>query len=202
MIFELFWVFDTGSLLIERNVREALSILDLGAARWTRYDLDGMQNWRGYDLQRVTIDALTQRTAYVRVDGEDGAMALVAMGKRGEPPTLMVRSTSEHAQLERLLRTTLTWELPIKRAGISPVAAREAFHRRNIALAQVGGVDIATWLSVVRRETMTLPEEALSQLVTIEEARPGMLLITMIEDPTTAPEEAAEHWLSVARKLS
>jgi hypothetical protein len=59
------------------------------------YDLNQMEQWRTWDRERALVDALTQRTQLFRVRGEGGALAMVAMGKHGEPPTLIISVDSE-----------------------------------------------------------------------------------------------------------
>ena len=56
-----------------------------------RYDLNSMENWRGWDIERAVVDALTQRTQLFRVGGAGENLAMVALGKHGEPPTAIVR---------------------------------------------------------------------------------------------------------------
>ena len=75
----------------EERLRPVFDLLD----SWSRfepvdYDLNQMEQWRGWDSERAFVDALTQRTQLFRVRGEGGALAMVAMGKHGEPPTLII----------------------------------------------------------------------------------------------------------------
>jgi len=56
------------------------------------YDLNQKGQWREFDRRRTVVDALTQRTQLVRVRGDrEGAVAMIAMGKHGEQPTVVVR---------------------------------------------------------------------------------------------------------------
>lgn len=60
------------------------------------YDLNQMGSWRGWDDRRAFVDALTQRTQLLRVRGrQPDALVMVAMGKHGEPPTLVIRHPAD-----------------------------------------------------------------------------------------------------------
>ena len=65
------------------------------------YDLNQMEQWRAWDRERAFVDALTQRTQLFRVRGEGGALAMVAMGKHGEPPTLIISVEAESEDAAR-----------------------------------------------------------------------------------------------------
>lgn len=56
------------------------------------YDLNRKEQWRRFDVERTAVDALTQRTQFVRIRGEEGATAMIATGKRGEEPAVVLRT--------------------------------------------------------------------------------------------------------------
>ncbi len=58
----------------------------------TRYDLNRHDSWRAFDLEKTHVDALSQRVQLVRVQGlAPEHLAMLSLGKLGEPPTLMAR---------------------------------------------------------------------------------------------------------------
>lgn len=66
-------------------------IADLSGFEAERYDLNSMENWRAWELELALVDSLTQRTQLFRIGGAGENLAMIALGKHGEPPTAIVR---------------------------------------------------------------------------------------------------------------
>lgn len=78
--------FADQTLSDEATLRPVLAWLErLPGMEPSAYDLNFMENWRPWDLEKATVDALTQRTQVFRVKG--GAEVVVALGKHDEPAT-------------------------------------------------------------------------------------------------------------------
>lgn len=116
-MYEIIWRFSAETLDRDAVVRPIFE--QLRASRLiepAHYDLNQKEQWRVFDLERVIVDALTQRTQLVRVRAErERAMAMIAMGKHGEEPTAVLRVSSEHP----LAEVTAEWprvieELPVR----------------------------------------------------------------------------------------
>ena len=90
---ELIWRFRTPTLDDDSVMLPLMSaIAETPGFSAKRYDLNQKEQWRDFDLERAVVDALTQRTQLVRIHGDrDQAMAMIAMGKREEQPTAIIR---------------------------------------------------------------------------------------------------------------
>lgn len=89
---ENIWRIDVDALDEDRVVRPLFEAIDaVPGFEPVEYDLNKKEQWRSYVLDRAVVDALTQRTQLVRIAGEGGTRAMVAMGKHGEEPTVVVQ---------------------------------------------------------------------------------------------------------------
>lgn len=82
------WLLDLGSDPIrdERVVRPLFEWLaSLPDFAPIRYDMNAMEHWRPWDLNKAIVDALTQRTQMFRIEG--AGLFVLALGKHGEPPS-------------------------------------------------------------------------------------------------------------------
>lgn len=116
---EIIAIFSPGAIDDEETVRGVLErVAALPGMELARYDLNQMEHWRNFDLDRAVIDALTQRTQMFRAEGL--GLFYFAMGKHGEPPTAIVRAdagldavdTASWFALPRLIElraSTSTW---------------------------------------------------------------------------------------------
>lgn len=98
------------------------------------YDLNQKAQWRDFDRRRTVVDALTQRTQLVRVRGDrEGAVAMVAMGKHGEQPTVVVRLPDE-PDLEELvdLWDPAAAELPLETALVTAESFRDSMEDAGV----------------------------------------------------------------------
>lgn len=187
----------------------------LPGVEWQRYDLDTMALWKTWSPERVLVDAQTQRTAMVRAEGTLGAMAVLALGKRGEPPTLLVRrdftdpdeaSAYFDASIERTLADGV---LNLVRAGVAPKAARDAYHRKLPGMSAVGRFEVPAWLSVLRAEDDLLAGRPLEGIVAErrELSAPGVVATSfvryaLLDDPRRPPAQAVERWERLAQALA
>lgn len=91
---ELIAVFSSGAIEDEQTVRGVLErVVAMPGTELTRYDLNQMEHWRNFDLDRAVIDTLTQRTQMFRAEGL--GLLYFALGKHGEPPTVILRAAAE-----------------------------------------------------------------------------------------------------------
>jgi len=116
-MYEIIWRFSADTLdrdPVVRPIFEQIAASEL--LEPAHYDLNQKEQWRVFDLERVIVDALTQRTQLVRVRASDNhSMAMIAMGKHGEEATAVLRVSSEHP----LANVTAEWprvfeELPVR----------------------------------------------------------------------------------------
>lgn len=93
-----------SSITDESVARPLLELLDaIEQFQPTRYTLNERDAWRAWDLEGAVVDLLTQRTLLFRVEG-DGGSAVIATGKQGETPTLIIESDESPELDEGLLR--------------------------------------------------------------------------------------------------
>lgn len=203
---EFFWIFARpfGS---QHELRGCIEIIEaLPGVTWQRYDQDTMALWKPWTPERALVDAQTQRTAMLRAEGSDGAMAVLALGKRGEPPTLLLRydfqdiGTARTFFEEATERVLAQGVLKLVRAGVAPVAARNAYHRALPGMNAVGRFEVPAWLSVLRREDDLLAGTE-TELVTRRELD-GYVLYELLPDVRSAPDDAVEHWKALAQLVA
>jgi hypothetical protein len=83
-----------SSIVDEAVARPLLELLEqLPGFGPARYDLNERQSWRSWELESAVVDLLTQRTQMFRVEG-DGGTAVIATGKHGETPTMIIEGES------------------------------------------------------------------------------------------------------------
>jgi hypothetical protein len=116
-MYEIIWRFSAETLDRDAVVRPVFEQIRTSALiEPAHYDLNQKEQWRVFDLERVIVDALTQRTQLVRVRArEERSMVMIAMGKHGEEPTAVLRVSPEHS----LTDVTAEWprifeELPVR----------------------------------------------------------------------------------------
>jgi hypothetical protein len=99
-----------------------------------RYDLNKKEQWRNFDAERLVVDALTQRTQLVRIQGQqEGAIAMLALGKRDEQPTAILR-VPEDTPVQDLVAewTGLYEELPLESTLVSAGGWRESMQTAGL----------------------------------------------------------------------
>jgi hypothetical protein len=144
---ELIWRFRGATLADDAVMHELmLALSQIPGFAPADYDLNQKEQWRPFSLERAVVDALTQRTQLVRLRGEEGqALAMIALGKRHEQPTAIVR-LPEQPELQPDLRplvdqwTSLYEALPLESTLIS-----SATWRRQLGEAGLFG-DVADGL--------------------------------------------------------
>lgn len=160
-------------------VVEHLSAFPL--ATWARYALNGLPTFRPFGVERLHIDALTQRTQTLSLEDRDGRWhGLVTLGKYGERPGVLVQSSArtlevdEAEALEGWLHAALD-VLPLldRVYGVNALALAEA------ALAPVPGLESPgawDWVSerLIDRSRWPARQDAPGR---VESLRDGLLLV-------------------------
>lgn len=153
---EIIWQLEPHPLTDERVVRplvEALSAMPGFAI--SRYDMNQREQWRPFDLEHAVVDALTQRTQLLSLaDEQRGRVALIAMGKHGEQPAMLMRWSlapasgpggSQAQGLEaELVRLTAGWDalfasVPVQQAFVTSAAWRAALLDADVPTLPGGG---------------------------------------------------------------
>lgn len=140
---ELIWRFRLPTLDDESVVLPLVSeIVQTPGFSAQSYDLNQKEQWRGFELERAVVDALTQRTQLMRIRGEaTGAMAMIAFGKREEQPTAIIR-LPDYDDLPALVApwTDLYEELPLESTMISDARWRRALQNTALGVEGTGGL--------------------------------------------------------------
>lgn len=134
-MYEIIWRFSADTLdrdAVVRPIFEQFVASELFEP--AHYDLNQKEQWRVFDLERVIVDALTQRTQLVRVRGEqDRSMAMLAMGKHGEEATAVLRLSSDHP----LADVSAEWprvfeELPVRMTLVTSPDWRDTIEESDL----------------------------------------------------------------------
>lgn len=90
---DMIWELSSVPVTTERVARAlVVGIEGIPGFEVDRYDLNQRGAYRAYDREHLVVDLLTQRTQVVRIDGKSpGAFAVIATGKHGEQPVMMMR---------------------------------------------------------------------------------------------------------------
>lgn len=139
---ELIWRFRNATLQDESVLRPLIeAIADTPGFVPTRYDLNQREDWRDFDLDRAVVDALTQRTQLVRLQNQEGdALAMIALGKRDEQPTAIIRLPQPHDLGPLVGRWTRLYEaLPLESTLVSSSEWRRALDQAQLP-RQIAGV--------------------------------------------------------------
>ena len=102
---EMLWKFPAGLPLdTAAALRPILAAIErLPGFVPLRYDLNQHENWRAYNAELTLVDALTQRTQLVRVEGQrHNQVVLMALGKHGEQPTIIAALREHPEQIEAI----------------------------------------------------------------------------------------------------
>ncbi len=140
---ELIWRFRVSTLDDESVVLPLISaIADTPGLSAKRYDLNQKEQWRSFEIERAVVDALTQRTQLIQIQGDpEGAMAMIALGKRDEQPTAIIRLPADEALSRQVSRwSALYEELPLESTVISAGAWRAALHSAGLPTEVTGAL--------------------------------------------------------------
>ena len=140
---EIIWRFRPRRLDDESDMTPILeAVAQTPGFEPVQYDLNQMEQWREFDLEHAVVDALTQRTQLVRVQGaEAGALAMIALGKRDEQPTAIVRLPDAADNTAHVSRLAEVFEaLPIESAVISSGRWRRALQEAGLSPEAMGGL--------------------------------------------------------------
>jgi len=171
-------------------------------ATWARYALNGLSSFRPWSVERLQIDALTQRTHALTLEDTAGRWRCqTTLGKFGERPATLLQGTvralepADADALEAWLAQTLTTITGVERVNGVNVLALEAATCAPIPdLDAPGAWD---WVS-----PKLLPRSAWPRLTSAPGTateRAGGLLLTVraprwSTDSTEALQEAAAWW--------
>ena len=110
------------------------------------YDVNMYGTPRAWSRDRVRVDAQTQRTQVLRVDGVGGeALAMLALGKHDEPATLAIRwSKGDAASPPELLERFRPW-LELAYGGGAASALRICRVLASQGEAGLRGVRMIAW---------------------------------------------------------
>jgi len=202
MTFEWFWILQRGALADTSTLAALLDCLSPGPwPAWARYDLDAMGQWRTFDLERVAIDAQTQRTALIRVEGTD-TQAMLALGKRGEPPTLIVRADVQPDDAETFWHASLApLQHALVRSGLAPAEARQAFNTQARGMAQVAGVDLPCWRFAAQHDSLATIHTQLAALDVSMRIEGSLATLTLLPSIEASTSSMVTHWQALAEAL-
>ncbi len=100
------------------------------------YDVNGRDQWRGWERVHAVVDALTQRTQWLRIASVDGeSLAMVAMGKHGEVPAMMMQLGG--AAVAGLDELTVGWDTVFEAVGVAVGSLSSAVWRTALVDAGV-----------------------------------------------------------------
>lgn len=134
-MYESIWRIGGGALDREDRVEPIFELLPrIPGFTPDDYDLNQKEQWRDFDRRRTAVDALTQRTQLVRVRGDrQGVVAMVAMGKHGEQPTVVVRLPDAPPLAELVdLWDPVAAELDLEAALVTAESLRDAMEVEGI----------------------------------------------------------------------
>jgi hypothetical protein len=140
---EIIWRLRAGTLDDEARLSALIAAAaELPGLSPRQYDLNQKGQWRAFDLEHIVVDALTQRTQLVNIRGEEGAVAMVALGKRGEQPTAIIKlpDAPSVAQDQVAAWTELYEALALVSTLISSDSWRRALAEAGVEAAEAGGM--------------------------------------------------------------
>ncbi|MFU8805949.1 MAG: hypothetical protein ACNA8W_19205, partial [Bradymonadaceae bacterium] len=120
---DMIWELEGGPLRTESVARVLVEEIEATPGfEPRRYDMNQRGVYRDYDRDHLVVDTLTQRTQIVRIESSTpGELAVVATGKHGEQPVMMMKWSPTH---DDPLQVTARWDevferLPLGRALLS-----------------------------------------------------------------------------------
>lgn len=151
---EIIWRLRSKVLRDEPELRAVIEALaGLPGFVPVRYDLNRKGQWRPYERTHIVVDALTQRTQLLVIQGaalpggSPGSQAMIALGKHGEQPTVIVQLPDAPGVAGQLvdgwgeLFETLDLDSTLLMSG----ARRAALEQAGLGTAQLGGALAMAW---------------------------------------------------------
>lgn len=154
-MYETIWKLRPDAIADESVARPLIeAVASLPGFEPDRYDLNQMESWRVFEVERAVVDALTQRTQLFRLGGESG-FGMIAMGKHGEQPTVVVRWAAPGleavwegwdalfaaAPIEELTVTGQAWRAALRGHGVqAPMAVGFPVGKAPADLAAIAGL--------------------------------------------------------------
>lgn len=129
---EIIWKVD-AQVIDEAVVMRPLleGVAELAGFEPRRYDLNNHESWRPFDVEKTTVDALSQRVLLVRVEGAaPGSVALIAKGGAGGAPAVMIDPGGAAGAPEEVAQT---WPRLFERAPIREALVTSAAWREDLA---------------------------------------------------------------------
>lgn len=148
---EIIWRMRTKVLDDEGDLGALISAaVQLPGMEAAHYDLNRKGQWRGFDMQHIVVDAMTQRTQLVAIRGEDaesGAQAMIALGKHGEQPTAIIRVPEERGVSRDIIATwpELYDTLELASTHLISDARRDVLERAGLDTPAIGGALAIAW---------------------------------------------------------
>ncbi len=140
---ELIWRFGAPVLDDEAAILPLVSaLLDVPGLSPASYDLNQKEQWRAFSPDRIVVDALTQRTQLLRIRGEQpSALAMIALGKRDEQPTAIIRLPTDDDVDALVAQWTELYEhLPVESTLISSAQWRQALQKAGVGAPEGAGL--------------------------------------------------------------
>ena len=182
---EIIWRLRSKVLSDESELRAVIAALaQLPGLNPSRYDLNRKGQWRPYELKHTVVDALTQRTQLLVIQGanatggEPGAQAMIALGKHGEQPTVIAQLPDGSGVARELVEGwgDLYEALALESTLLMSGARRAALDQAGVDAANLGGALAMAWH----------PAHIPAGLRTLEHARLAATPISL--------QQYATHW--------
>ncbi|MGM0555137.1 MAG: hypothetical protein ACQEVA_02060 [Myxococcota bacterium] len=204
---EIIWRFDIPRLDDESVVHPIFAALAaLDGFEPVDYDLNRMEQWRDFSVERVVVDALTQRTQLVRVRAKDEAsgLAMIAMGKHDEQPTAIIR-LPEPAKSSESIRAWrhLFDDLPLGSAVVSDHRWRRALSRGDISEDVIDGISgmVLGWKRGREPAAIGTIDDELSGQTSVEVLREGAFVALKLAETPELDGDAHIHDIERAVRL-
>jgi hypothetical protein len=204
---EIIWRFDIARLDDESVVHPIFAALEaLDGFQPVDYDLNRLEQWRDFTINRVVVDALTQRTQLVRVRAgeEESGLAMIAMGKHDEQPTAIIRLPQPAVASEALRAwRQLFDDLPLGSAAVSDHRWRHALHEGELSqdvADEISGMLIG-WKRGREPATIGAIDDELSGESPVEVLREGAFVALKFAETPALLDQAHIHDIERAVRL-
>lgn len=167
------------------------------------YDVNGREQWRGFERVHAVVDALTQRTQWLRIASVDRVnLAMVAMGKHGEVPAMMMQLASfEMGGIDEL---TTDWGAMFETVGVafgslSSAAWRGALVDAGVAVREEGEsvAMVQAWGAGAEPKNFGAIVEIVDRCAAMRRYRRGALEVLVLGDQEKIVDE--EHAVALEK---
>ncbi|TDP77178.1 hypothetical protein [Bradymonas sediminis] len=151
---EIIWRLRAKVLNDEAELRALIAaVVALPGMNATHYDLNRKGQWRRYELTHTVVDALTQRTQLLVMhdqgveDERTRPQAMIALGKHGEQPTVIVRVPDTPGAARQMIER---WDglyeaIELESTFITSAARRIALTDAGLDLPAISGALAMGW---------------------------------------------------------